>query len=258
MVTNRVAGGLDLQLKHEDGWNIPASNPFYPPLPAVYRNVRFQFVFFHAAPDAVQGFLPEPLEAAEDGLCVASGLEVPCCENYGSFEESFIVMKCHLGNQTGFYCSHVFHNGPAGIAAGREIYGTPKVYADLKVMQADRRMVTETSYGGTRVLHISTRMETDAPHDAMPSLTPAWRLKIIPRADGPGPAIKQLIDCTETAQDVDVHAFSKGKGTVGLGAAPRCDLTSLAPLEYGDAFHMESSYSEGFARVVYDYLSEEL
>ena len=160
MVTNRVAGGLDLQLKHDDGWNIPASNPFYPPLPAFYRNVRFQFVFFHAAPDAVQDFLPEPLQAAEDGLCVASGLEVPYCENYGPFQESFIVMKCHFRDQTGFYCSHVFHNGPAGIAAGREIYGTPKMYAEMKVTHVDQRMVTETSYGGVRVLKISTRMET--------------------------------------------------------------------------------------------------
>ena len=47
-------------LKHDDGWNIPADNPFYPSLPAVYRNVRFQFVFFHADPTAVQDFLPEP------------------------------------------------------------------------------------------------------------------------------------------------------------------------------------------------------
>ena len=119
-------------LKHDDGWNIPADNPFYPSLPAVYRNVRFQFVFFHAAPAAVQSFLPEPLEAAEDGLCVASGLEVPFCTNYGPFQESFIVMKCRFRDQTGFYCSHVFHNGPAGIAAGREIYGTPKVLRRVK------------------------------------------------------------------------------------------------------------------------------
>ena len=86
-------------LKHDDGWNIPADNPFYPPLPAVYRNVRFQFVFFYAEPTAVQGFLPEPLEAAEDGLCVASGLEVPFCTNYGPFQESFIVMKCSFKDQ---------------------------------------------------------------------------------------------------------------------------------------------------------------
>lgn len=120
-------------LKHDDGWNIPAANPFYPLLPAIYRNVRFQFFFFYAVPAAVQGFLPEPLEATEDGLCVASGLEVPFCTNYGPFQESFIVMRCRFRGQIGFYCSHVFHNGPAGIAAGREIYGTPKVYAALKV-----------------------------------------------------------------------------------------------------------------------------
>lgn len=246
-----------MELKHDNGWNIPASNPFYPPLPAVYRNVRFQFVFFHAAPDAVQVFLPEPLEASEDGLCVASGLEVPYCENYGSFEESFVGMKCRFRDQAGFYCSHVFHNGPAGIAAGREIYGTPKVYADLKVTRGDQRMEMETSYGGAPVLHISTRMEADAPHDAMPALNPAWRLKIIPRADGPGPALKQLIDCSETAQDVEVHHAAKGRGSIEFGASPRCDLTPLSPLEYGAAFHMESSYSEGYARIVYDYLSEE-
>ena len=151
-----------MALKHDDGWNIPASDPFYPPLPAVYRNVRFQFVFFRAAPSAVQDFLPEPLKAAEDGLCVASGLEVPDCESYGPFEESFIVMKCRFRDQTGYYCSHVFHNGPAGIAAGREIYGTPKVYADMKVTHGDRSMVTETSYGGAPVLTISSNMVTDA------------------------------------------------------------------------------------------------
>ena len=244
-------------IKHDDGWNIPADNPFYPPLPAVYRNVRFQFVFFHAAPAAVQDYLPEPLEAAEDGLCVAAGLEVPFCTNYGPFQESFIVMKCHFRDQTGFFCSHVFHNGPAGIAAGREIYGTPKVYAGLKVTQADRSMVTETSLGGVSVLNISTSMETDAPHDAMPSLTPAWRLKIIPRADGPGPALKQLIDCSETTRDVEVHYTAKGQGRIDLGASPRCDLTPLSPVEYGDAYYMESSYAEGYARIVYDYLSEE-
>ena len=275
-----------MRLKHDDGWNIPAGSPFYPPLPAVYRNVRFQFVFFHAAPSAVQDILPEPLQAAEDGMCVASGLEVPHCENYGPFEESFIVMKCHFRDQTGFYCSHVFHNGPAGIAAGREIYGTPKVYADMRVIHADRYMVTETSYGGVPVLRIASSVDAGAPldagaaqdagagHDAgavrdagaaqdagagpaaMPSLTPAWRLKIVPRADGPGPAIKQLIDCAETTQDMEVHAFAKGKGTIELGASPRCDLTPLKPMEYGDAFHMESSYTEGYARVVYDYLSD--
>ena len=89
----------------------------------------------------------------------------------------------------------------------------------------------------------------------MPSLTPAWRLKIIPRADGPGPAIKQLIDCSRTTQYVNVHFLGKGTGRITFGASPLCDLTSLTPQAYGDAFYMESSYSEGYAEIVYDYLS---
>jgi hypothetical protein len=49
-----------MKLKHSDGWNIPASDPFYPDLPAVYRNVQMQLVFFEAAPEEIGQILPEP------------------------------------------------------------------------------------------------------------------------------------------------------------------------------------------------------
>jgi len=51
-----------MKLKHSDGWNIPASDPFYPDLPAVYRNVQMQLVFFEAAPEEIGQILPEPLD----------------------------------------------------------------------------------------------------------------------------------------------------------------------------------------------------
>ena len=135
-----------MKLKYNDGWNIPASDPFYAALPAVYRNVRMQLVFFEAAPEEVGRVLPEPLETSDSGLCVAAGLVIPYSSSYGAFEESFLMLECRFRGQTGFYCSHVFHNGPAGIAAGREIYGTPKVYADLNVQRDGAKMRTETVY----------------------------------------------------------------------------------------------------------------
>ena len=82
-----------------------------------------QLVFFEASPESVTGFLPEPLEASESGLCVAGGVEVPYSSSYGAFEESFLMLACRFRDRSGFYCSHMFHNGPAGIAAGREVYG---------------------------------------------------------------------------------------------------------------------------------------
>jgi hypothetical protein len=50
-----------MSLSHDEGWCIPPDSPFYPPLPAIYRNVKMQLLFFHAPVAAVKLFLPEPL-----------------------------------------------------------------------------------------------------------------------------------------------------------------------------------------------------
>ncbi|MGH3428077.1 MAG: acetoacetate decarboxylase family protein [Mycobacteriales bacterium] len=243
-----------MRLEHHQGWNIPPDAPFYPNLPATYRDVKFHFIFFRARPEAVHDFLPEPLEASSDGMCVASGMEIPFCSAYGPFLEAFVMLKCRFRQQEGYYCSHAFHNGPAGIAAGREIYGTPKVFAQISVRKEERAMVTEAVMGGCRVLQISSVADQMASPKAMHRLTPAWRLKLIPRADRPEPAIKQLIDCSNTTRDQVVHYFARGHGVVDFAASPYIDLTPLKPLSYEDAFYMESSYSEHYAEVIYDYL----
>ena len=245
-----------MRLRHNDGWNVPADQPFYPLLPAYYRNVRLQFVFFRAEPAKVRALLPEPLEPVEDGLCVACGLVVPFSSHYGAFQEAFVMEKCTFRGQTGWYCSHVLHDGPCGIAAGREIYGTPKIYAALEVKQADRAMVTTAKMADLPVMTVASTMETPCEPKEMPELSPAWRVKIIPRADGPAPAIKQLIDCTSVTMDEEVHLMRKGSGTVQFEPNPVCNLTGLDPQELLEAYYMETSYCEGYAKIAYDYLAE--
>lgn len=115
-----------------------------------------QLVTFHAPTDAVQCFLPEPLVASPDGLCVAAGLDVGFCTSYGRFQEAFLLLQCIFGDCTGYFCSHVFHNGPAGIAAGREIYGTPKVYAEVAIHRRKCSMVTEARLRGMSMMRITS------------------------------------------------------------------------------------------------------
>ena len=83
----------------------------------------------------------------------------------------------------------------------------------------------------------------------------AWRLKVIPRADMPRPAIKQLVDCRSVTQQFVLHARTSGTGEVLLGAAGNLDLSRLTPLSYGRAWCQECSYHEGFGEIVYDYLN---
>lgn len=83
-----------MQLNDKQGWTIPVDSPFYRPLPAYYRNVRFQFIFFQADQAAAAAFLSAPLKPGPNGICIASGLTVPFCSHYEPFGETFIQQKC--------------------------------------------------------------------------------------------------------------------------------------------------------------------
>ena len=215
-----------------------------------------QYVLFRCAPANLAALLPEPLQVDPGGSCVAAGLDVPFCTNYGAFQESFLLLPSLFEGSPGYYCSHVFHNGPAGIAAGREIYGTPKLYADVSFRRHEMAVVTDTVYGGTMVMRVESTFGAAARAESLPSFAPSWRLKLIPRADGPGPAIKQLIDGGPATSDLEVHLASRGTGRVSFHPSARCDLTGLSPTEYGPSYYVECSYTEGYAAVVYDYLAD--
>ena len=243
-------------LGRDEGWAMPFGHPFYPRLPATYRDVRSQLVMFQAEPDSVARFLPQPLEPSPDGLCVAMGIQVPFCTAYGPFNEALLMLKARFRGEDGWYIPIIWHDGPAGIAAGREIYGAPKVYASLEIGFEGPTMWTVASMGGIPVLTIASTLDEPIAPEAIPSTAPDWRLKLIPRADGPGPAIKQLIDASGANSDVTVAASFRGRGTVSFGAAPLSDFTALGPAAHGDAYFSESSFREGYGRVVYDYLAD--
>ena len=211
--------------------------------------------------------LPEIFEPAEDGWCAACGLSATWTANYGAFNESFVSVKCTWNGQTGYFAPVVFLNSWGSIPAGREIYvsaaapsassfqpgthtpaaaqGTPKVTADVEVGMEERVMFTHTKLAGANVLSVRSTMHEDADISEMPDTSPGWRLKVIPRADGPGAEVCQLLDGAADPTGIGdegrvVHICRKGTGVVQLDASPIYDLHGLTPLEYiGPAFYVE-------------------
>lgn len=240
----------------DDIANMPAFSPYYPMPPARYRGVKFQFVAFRAEVSAVERVLPPCFEASADGFCTAIGLTVPWSANYGAFEESILVVKCTYRGQIGYFAPVVFLNSRSSIPAGREIYGTPKVYADMKVAMDERVMHTDTLLAGTSVLSIRSTMQRPSTVEELPQLSPSWRLKVIPRADGPGAEVMQLIDAAATMTDVEVHVCRAGDGVVEFSPSPIYDLADFVPQEYFGAWYAEMDYTEGFAEIVHDFLKE--
>ena len=234
--------------------NMPAFSPYYPLPPARYRKVQFQYVFFRADPAAIERVLPECFVADTEGICVSVGFTVPWSANYGAFQESVLSVRCRYKDELGYFAPVVFLNSRSSIPAGREIYGTPKVFADVQVGFDERVMYTDTYLAGTSVLSIRTTMQREAVVEDLPSMQPAWRLKVIPRADGTGVDIMQLIDAAGALTDPAVHICRAGEGVVQFNPMPIYDLSDFTPQEYLGAYYLEMDYTEGYAKIVHDFL----
>ena len=138
-----------MKLKHSDGWNIPASDPFCPDLPAVYRNVQMQLVFFEAAPKWSK-FTP-PLTAFE-----AHDPSIPACDPQRP--RRWADPRLNLAPRASGYGGGQSGAGPLG---GRSIGGTqqqPHRYAGgaaLAVCDAD--LGPGSGDGGPQTLHAGDR-----------------------------------------------------------------------------------------------------
>jgi acetoacetate decarboxylase len=196
--------------------NMPAFSPYYPMPPARYRNVRFQYVYFRADVSAIEQVLPACFEPSEDGFCAAVGIAVPWSANYGRFEESLLIVKCRYEDQIGYFAPVVFLNSRSSIPAGREIYGTPKVFADIEVGMDERVMYTDTRLAGVSVM--------------------------------------QIIDGAKASSEVTVHTCRAGDGVVQFNPSPIYDLSDFTPREYYGAHYLEMDYTEGYAEIVHDFL----
>ncbi len=232
---------------------IPAFSPYYPRPPARYRNNKSQLVFFRADSAAIDRVLPACFEPTDSGMCLANGISMEWSAHYGKFQACNLFVECLFQGKVGYFCIVSFLNTQCSIPAGREIYGTPKVYADVNVGMAERVMHTEANLSGTAVMSIRSTMHKESSVKDIPQLEHAWMLKVIPRADGKGTDVMQLIDNGNVQSDVTVHICMAGDGVVQFNPSPTYNLFDFAPLEYFGAYYLEKDHTDGFGEIVHDF-----
>ena len=218
---------MPIPLAQVDG--MPVTSPYFPRPPARYRGMRAQTVLFRADPNRVADLLPECLAPADDGACAAIGVDAPWSSHYGAFQAIVIAAGCRFEGHPGYYVVVQYVNSRGSIPAGREIWGTPKVWADMRVEQAERVMATTASVGGADIAAVRSTAHRPCDPADLPVLAPMWRLKVIPRADGNGLDVLQLVSGGRTDTDTVVHVSRAGDGVVEFRPSPVFDVTALAP-----------------------------
>ncbi len=239
------------RLKMNEGWAMPASNPYYQ-MPCYYKGMRVQSLLFRADEIRIFELLPEPLEPAPGGICQVDTVHAPFTTAYGEFYVSILRIQTVFRGTVYSYISHIFETNVTALCAGREIWGAPKILADVTLEQHEGTLVGRTLFDGVEIIVATSRLGFPCAVEDMPA-SPSLRLKIIPRADGQGPAIKQLIGYSP--RDVVVHTLTKGIGAVRFGCTALVDFTGLQPKDVIAAYYREQSHTESYGEILFDYLA---
>ncbi len=243
--------GAHLPLPFGEGEVLPAHRSTYAAIPTFYRGIETQLVEVTVDPAAAQSHLPEPLIADPEGRAVMCSLKIGL-SSYGPFNEAGIYLRCTYNGEPAVYNSHLFLDNVTAICAGRERWGVAKEFAVITFQDYENVRVCEVVKEGAILMRISTTWDALAEESELPMLAPNYNLKLIPRADGPGAAIKQLVRYESEA--VGESRQFAGRGMVELRSTAKTDLATLAPKSVGRGFYHVGDLKELHGTIIIDYL----
>ncbi|MAC77818.1 MAG: acetoacetate decarboxylase [Rhodobacteraceae bacterium] len=234
---------------------MPLTSPAYPKGPYRFFDRTYFTITYRTDPEALEAVVPEPLKVIEP-VVKYEFMTMPDSTGFGDYTESGQVIPVEFEGRKGSYTHAMFLNDEAPIAGGREIWGFPKKLADPKVEVLKDALVGTLDVNGLRVATATMgyKYETlDAAEVAKGMDAPGWLLKIIPRADGTGPQICELVEFR--LEDLNVKGAWAGPAGLEFYHHALAPLTDLPIREILGATMVRTDLTLGMGKVVHDYLA---
>jgi len=233
---------------------MPLTSPAYPKPPFRFVDREFIIITYRTDPAALERVVPAPLKVVEP-VVKYEFIRMPDSTGLGSYTESGQVIPVTLDGQPGGYTHAMYLDNLAGIAAGRELLGFPKVLASPKLEVRNDSLVGTLDYNGVRVATATMTYKYHALEEAAirKSLeSPGYLLKIIPHVDGSA-RICELV----RYKVMDLNVKGAWTGPASLELHPHClaPVWKLPVLEVLSAVHVLTDLSLGNGEVAYDYMA---
>lgn len=240
-------------LGSSEGEVLPSHRSTYPAIPTFYRGIETQFVEFTVDPDVAAAHLPEPLKVDPEGRAVAVGMKINL-SSYGPFNEAGIYLRCTLNGEPAVYNSHLYLDNVTAICAGRERWGVAKEFATISFEDHENVRVCNVIKEGALLMQVSTTWDRLAEVEELPELYPNYNLKLIPRADSPGAALKQLVGYE--SESVGSSVQYGGRGMVEFRSTAKTDLAPFTARSIGGGFYHIGDLKELHGTIAIDYLKD--
>lgn len=161
-----------------------------------------------------------------------------------AFMDAGIMLPIVFQGRKGGYVLYEYENDDAAMAAGRELWGYPKKYAQIHLQSAEDRVWGHVERKGRRIFEIEATFAV--PLEIPPlKLAPHFNIKVTPAPDG-GIEARKIIE-RDTSPDFVTSSLRTGAGKATL-AGCKADPFDLL----GDFESVAASF------VVGDFLASEL
>jgi len=195
-------------------YSMPRQCGLYPPPPYKYPHMRAIISMFQCPAELKKKYLPEDFEPM-DLFDVAFITEYPD-STIGPYYENLILLYCSYKGDPGAYVFNIYVDSDIALAAGREIWGYPKKFCDMKLSELkDNKIQGSLTRMGITFLEIEAELGDRPPGidiQRLIEILPIYNVKIIPDvADPTKPALRQV---TKTILGIDaVHKQLGGTTT---------------------------------------------
>eukprot|EP00049_Salpingoeca_infusionum_P000145 m.37599 g.37599 ORF g.37599 m.37599 type:complete len:573 (+) comp10114_c0_seq1:272-1990(+) len=212
----------------------PMISPSYPKGPYQFNNREYMLIEYETDMNALKKVVPWPLEPMSNTV-IFEWINMPDSSGFGSYSEAGSVVPCLLDGEPVNYTLSMFLDAEPPTAAGREIWGFPKIHAQPELSVDKDTLVGTLSRAGCTAA-IGTMMYKHkqlSKEEVLKKLSKkTCNLRLIPGVDGKleraqlvsfyldklevleawtGPARLQLLPhVTVPAHDLPVHSIKSG------------------------------------------------
>ncbi|MBX9597783.1 MAG: acetoacetate decarboxylase [Burkholderiales bacterium] len=241
----------------QSAFAMPLTSPSALQIDYKFKNREYLIISYETDYDALQAIVPEPLKVISN-VVKFEFMKMPDAHGFGSFTEAGQVIEVEFEGKEGTYSHMMFLDNLAPIAAGREIWGFPKKYANPKLEIDVDTIVGTLKYNSVPVATGTMgfkyySLDKQKTKEGLEK-TPNFLLKIIPHANGKDKSVCQLVEYF--LKDVTVHGAWTGPAALQLFEHALAPVAKLPVRKVISGTHLVADLTLGFGEVVYDYLKD--
>jgi acetoacetate decarboxylase len=244
------------EVKDFKGTHLDADLLPYGKAPYKFQGSQLVSIIFQTSPEVLRALVPEPLVPNPENLMtITLGLQKVVEPGVVDYHEVYFTIPVTYGEIKGSYFPLLYLDKAIPIVAGREIWGYPKLYAEIQMVREKDEIQIKVVRENKAIIKASVKLGVQmGPMSGLPDKT-SINLKLIPSAikDSP-PDVKQLT--SSIAKNQVVKKLFVAEAKLEFDSTPLDPLKSIPIKKIVRAFYSESDFVLDYGQVIHDYLKK--